>query len=174
MIVRIMLFFTITLITPVLTYAKKEESCASLVSHFLSVSTNETEVNFPKSEFYSYTRNTNNKVTITWQKKALDAVSKQCNKETAREKIKNEINQIEQFKKLSEEDPYSWLYREMIIEFLNKKIVPDFGIVEISFSNSPSSNIPISIAVNLKSICGYTISYEIDKKSLTIKGVYIK
>lgn len=173
---RIIILINLIFLLPHTAFTAEEESCNTLMMRFLSetTSTPNFEMNFPKSDLYLYQRESNDHVTIIWQESAEDAITRQCGKEAAQEKLENEISRLGKIEKLSGKDSGSWLYREIIIEVINKKLVPDFGIVGISFSNPLSSDDLIAIEVSLKSVCGYTASYNIDKQSLSIKGAYIK
>ncbi len=173
---RIIFLVNLIFLLPHAAFTAEEESCSTLMMRFLSATTStpKPEVNFPKSDLYSYQRKSNDHVTVIWQENAEDAITRQCGKEAAREQLENEISRLGKIEKLSGKNSGSWLYREIIIEVINKKLVPGFGIVEVSFSNPLSSDDPIAIEVSLKSVCGYTASYNIDRQSLSIKGAHIK
>ena len=129
-----------------------------------------SRVEFPKSDSYSYKRLNNNQVTVDWKEHALEAIIRECERKTAQELLENEIYRLEKIEQLSGKDAHSRLYQEIIVEVINRKVVPDFGIIEISFSNPPSSDDPIVMEVALKSVCGYTVVYRINDQTLEIKG----
>jgi len=128
----------------------------------------------PMSALYSYHRKSDDRIAIAWQEDALALVAKLCDRRAARKQLRKEVSRLGRIERLSGKDRGSWLYREIVIEAVNRNLVPSFGIVEISFSNPTSSNDAIGLEVSLRSVCGYTVSYNILECSLVPKGAHIK
>lgn len=175
-IIRILsvLLYCLLIILPAV--ALGNDSCNELIKSFLlTPSSGESpKVSLPNTNQYIYKRHTDNKISVTWRDNALRVISRKCEKAAFRDKLENEITRLEKFDKLSGKDPTSWVYREIIIEIINKKVVPEFGILEISFSNPGIKKDAVSIAVSLKSVCGYTVAYDIDAGTLSVKGARIR
>ena len=171
--ILLVLFYCLFIVLPAL--ASEDDSCSELIKGFLLAepSGESPIVNLPKSNQYTYQYDTDNQVSVAWQDSALRAFSRECDKAAFRGKLETEIARLEKFEELSGKDPSSWVYREIIIEIINKKVVPELGIVEISFSNPETIEDSVSITVSLKSVCGYTVAYDIDAGSLSVKGARI-
>jgi hypothetical protein len=60
------------------------------------------------------------------------------------------------------------------LKLLIKKVVPELGVIEISFSSPVTSDNAVAIEVSLKSVCGYTVAYNIDAGSWSAKGARIQ
>lgn len=169
----IILIFCFVTISSV--YAK-DENCYSLMRTILlsKSSKDPSNINFPKSDKYEYKHISDDQVAITWNDATLREFQKKCQKYDFREKIENEISRLEKFDRLEGVSRTSWGFREIIVEIMNRKVIPGFGIVEIKFSNPPKPEDPVAITVDLKSVCGYTVSYNIQSDTWIAKGARIK
>lgn len=157
-------------------FAAEYESCIEAAKMFFPdpSPTERQQVSLPESNHYTYQRHTDNQVSVIWQDSTLRAIRCECDKAAFREKLENEISRFEKFEKLSGKNPNSWAYLEIIIEMINKKVVPELGIIGISFSNPTTLEDAVEITVSLKSVCGYTVGYDINAGSWSAKGARIK